>query len=193
MDPVAEIILVRHGQTEWSATGRHTSFTDVPLTPEGEQQARHVGAALAGRRFAAVLCSPRRRARHTAELAGLAVTAIDEDLVEWNYGEYEGITTREICRTRSDWYLWRDGCPGGESPEQVGARCDRVLKRARALLADGDVALVAHGHSLRVATARWIGLDPAGGGLLALDTGTLSVLGHEHERQVVRRWNAPVT
>jgi broad specificity phosphatase PhoE len=190
---MAELVLIRHGQTEWSANGRHTSTTDLPLTPAGEQQARILGAALAGRRFAAVLSSPRKRALRTAELAGLTVTAIDDDLVEWDYGEYEGLTTPEICRTRPDWNLWRDGCPGGESPEQVGARLDRALARARERLADGDVALVGHGHALRVTAARWIGLPASGGGLLALDTATLSTLGYEHARQVIRRWNAPVS
>jgi len=190
---VAEIILLRHGQTEWSATGRHTSYTDVPLTPEGERQARRLGQTLAGRRLAAVLSSPRQRAVRTAELAGLPTTALDEDLVEWNYGDYEGITTPQIRQTRPGWDLWRDGCPEGETPEQVGTRLDRVLARIRPLLAGGDVALVGHGHALRVLAARWIGLPPAAGGRLALDTATLSVLGYEHERQVVRRWNQPVS
>ena len=190
---VGEIVLVRHGQTEWSAAGRHTSVTDLALTPEGERQARALGAALARRRFVAALSSPRQRALRTAELAGLTVTAIDEDLAEWHYGAYEGITTREIRATRPDWDLWRDGCPGGETPEQVGARIDRVLARVRPLLTQGDVALVGHGHSLRVAGARWVGLPVAAGGLLALDTATLSTLGYEHERQVIRGWNAQVT
>ena len=189
---MAELVLIRHGQTEWSANGRHTSYTDIPLTAAGERQAREVGRALSGRDFCAVLSSPRQRAVRTAELAGLTISALDENLVEWNYGEYEGITTREIRRTRPDWVLWRDGCPGGESPDQVGARLDRVLDRAREPLGDGDVALVGHGHALRVLAARWIGLPASAGSLLALDTATLSFLGFEHERQVVRRWNAPV-
>jgi broad specificity phosphatase PhoE len=190
---VAEIVLIRHGQTEWSANGRHTSYTDLPLTGEGERQAAKVGEALAGIHFAAVLCSPRQRAVRTAEIAGLPVTEIDEDLVEWNYGEYEGIRTVEIRQTRPDWNLWTDGCPAGETPEQVGARLDKVLARAREFLPRGHVALVGHGHALRVAGARWIGLPPSGGGLLALDTATLSLLGYEHERQVIRRWNGPVS
>jgi probable phosphoglycerate mutase len=190
---MGEVVLVRHGQTEWSAAGRHTSYTDLPLTDEGEEQSHRLGQALAGRRFAAVLSSPRRRARDTAQLAGLSVTALDEELAEWNYGEYEGITTKEIRARRPDWDLWRDGCPGGESPEQVGARLDRVLARARELLPAGDVALVAHGHSLRVAGARWVGLPVTAGGLLALDTATLSTLGYEHERPVLRSWNLTVT
>jgi broad specificity phosphatase PhoE len=188
-----EVVLIRHGQTEWSANGKHTSYTDLDLTPAGEEQAREAGRRLHDRRFAAVLSSPRKRALRTAELAGLTVTEVTEDLAEWNYGEYEGITTAEIRRTRQpDWSLWTDGCPGGESPEQVGARLDRVLSRARELLADGDVALIAHGHSLRVAGARWIGLPPKDGGLLRLDTATLSMLGFEHEVDpVLTRWNAP--
>jgi probable phosphoglycerate mutase len=189
---MAEIVLVRHGQTEWSANGRHTSYTDIDLTPAGVEQARQVGKRLGGRTFAAVLCSPRLRAQRTAEIAGLRVTETTDDLAEWNYGEYEGVTSREIRRTRPDWWLWTDGCPGGESPEQVGARLDRVLDRARSLLAEGDVALVAHGHSLRVCGARWIGLDAAHGGGLRLDTGTLSILGFEHEVDpVIWSWNAP--
>ncbi|MFB9238229.1 histidine phosphatase family protein [Plantactinospora siamensis] len=189
---MAEIILIRHGQTEWSAAGRHTSHTDVPLTPDGERQAAALAPALAGRRFAAVLVSPRRRARHTAELAGLTVSDIEPDLAEWDYGAYEGRTTADIRAERPDWDLWSDGCPGGESPEQVAARLDRVLARAATLLDTGDVALVAHGHSLRVATARWIGLAAADGGRFRLDTGTLSALGFERDRRVLLRWNAPV-
>ena len=187
---MAEIVLVRHGQTEWSATGRHTSYTDIDLTADGERQARGIGAHLAGRSFAAVLCSPRVRARRTADLAGLAVTAVDDDLVEWDYGAYEGITTAQIRTGRPGWNLWTDGCPDGESPEQVGARLDRVLDRVTPLLERGDVALVAHGHSLRVAGARWIGLPASGGGSLRLDTATLSALGHEHERRVILQWNS---
>ncbi|HEX6500500.1 MAG TPA: histidine phosphatase family protein [Micromonosporaceae bacterium] len=189
---MAEIVLIRHGQTEWSAAGRHTSRTDLPLTDVGERQARDLAPALAERRFAAVLCSPRLRARRTAELAGLVVTDIDDDLAEWDYGQYEGITTADIHRDRPDWYLWTDGAPGGETPDQVGARLDKVLDRARSVLDRGDVALVGHGHALRVAAARWVALPPSGGGLLRLDTGTLSVLGYEHDRPVIRRWNCPV-
>jgi probable phosphoglycerate mutase len=190
---VAEIVLVRHGQTEWSAAGRHTSYTDLPLTPDGERQSRGLAPVLVDRDFAAVLSSPRERALRTAALAGLAVTGVDEDLVEWDYGDYEGITTKEIRADRPGWDLWRDGCPGGESPAQVGARLDRVLARARAGLSGGDVALVGHGHALRVAGARWAGLAVEAGGLLALDTGTLCTLGYEHERPVIRSWNASVT
>jgi broad specificity phosphatase PhoE len=188
---VGEIVLLRHGQTEWSAAGRHTSYTNLPLIKEGERQAAALGAAFAGRSFAAVLCSPRRRARDTAELAGLAITQIDDDLAEWDYGEYEGLTTREIQRERPGWDQWRDGCPGGESADQVGARLDRVLERVSGVLDAGDVALIAHGHSLRVAAARWVGLPATMGGVLVLQTGTLSLLGHEHHRRAIRRWNAP--
>ncbi|MBE1490363.1 histidine phosphatase family protein [Plantactinospora soyae] len=188
---MAEIVLVRHGETTWSVSHRHTSYTDLGLTPDGERQARQIAGELGDRRFVAVLSSPRERALRTAALAGLTVTQVEEDLVEWNYGEYEGLTSDEIHQKRPDWVLWTDGCPGGESPEQVGARLDRVLDRATALLEHGDVALVAHGHSLRVAGARWIGLPPSGGGRLRLDTATVSTLGYEHGRPVILRWNSP--
>jgi probable phosphoglycerate mutase len=189
---MAEIVLIRHGQTEWSANGRHTSFTDLDLTATGVEQAREAGRRLAGRKFVAVLSSPRRRALRTAELAGLAVTETTEDLAEWNYGEYEGVTTADIRRSRPHWSLWTDGCPGGESPAEIGARLDRVLARAKELLPDGDVAFVGHGHCLRVCGARWVGLPPRDGGRLKLDTATLSTLGFEHETdQVIDTWNAP--
>jgi broad specificity phosphatase PhoE len=187
---MAEIVLIRHGQTEWSADGRHTSYTDIDLTAVGEQQARALADRLAGRAFAAVICSPRLRARHTAELAGLTVTEVDDGLAEWHYGDYEGITSKQIREGRPGWSLWTDGAPGGEQPDQVGARLDRVLDRADTLLARGDVALIAHGHSLRVAGARWVGLPASHGALLGLDTATLSALGHEHADRVIRHWNA---
>jgi len=187
---MAEIVLIRHGQTEWSANGRHTSYTDLDLTEAGVRQARLAGERLSGRTFAAVISSPRKRALRTAELAGLAVTETTEDLAEWNYGEYEGVTSATIHETRPDWSLWTDGAPGGESPAEVAARLDRVLARAHTLLARGDVALIAHGHSLRVAGARWIGLPASGGGLLTLGTATLSTLGFEHGNQVIDTWNA---
>jgi broad specificity phosphatase PhoE len=186
---MGEIVLIRHGETEWSKAGRHTSYTDLELTAEGERQARAAGERLAGRTFAAVLSSPRKRALRTAELAGLTVTEVTDDLAEWNYGEYEGITSAQIHETRPGWSLWTDGAPGGESPDQVAARLDRVLAQARTLLDEGDVALVAHGHSLRVTGARWIGLPASGGGLLKLGTATLSTLGFEHETQVIDTWN----
>ncbi|MEE6259950.1 histidine phosphatase family protein [Plantactinospora sonchi] len=187
---MAEIVLIRHGETTWSASHRHTSYTDLELTPDGERQAREVAGAVGGRRFAAVLASPRRRALRTAELAGLTVTEILDDLAEWNYGGYEGRTTDQIRQERPDWVLWTDGCPDGESPDQVAERLDRVLARATTLLETGDVALVGHGHSLRVAGARWIGLPASGGGRLRLDTATVSALGYEHGRPVILRWNS---
>jgi broad specificity phosphatase PhoE len=190
---VGDIVLVRHGQTEWSAIGRHTSRTDLDLTPTGERQAEAAGKALAGRRFVAVFASPRRRALRTADLAGLEVSTVVDDLVEWDYGDYEGLTTPEIRRSAPGWDLWTDGCPGGESPDQVTARLDRVLDRVRPLLADGDVALVSHGHALRVLAARWLGEPAPFGARLSLDTATLSELGHEHEREALRSWNAAVS
>jgi broad specificity phosphatase PhoE len=190
---VGEIVLIRHGATEWSAAGKHTSYTDLDLTPDGEAQARALAPALSGWDFIAVVSSPRKRALRTAELAGLRVTEIDDDLREWDYGEYEGRTTPEIRQDRPDWYLWRDGCPAGESAEDVGARLDRVFAALRTLVdTGGDVALLGHGHALRVAAARWIGLPPGNGGLFRLETGTLNVLGHEHGHPVIHRWNAPV-
>lgn len=189
---MGELVLIRHGETEWSASRRHTSVTDLDLTADGARQATALSTAVTGRRFAAVFSSPRLRARRTAELAGLAVTATTEDLAEWNYGDYEGITTVDIHRSRPGWDLWTDGAPNGETPGQIGARIDAMLARIGPRLAQGDVALVAHGHSLRVTGARWIGLPPAGGGLLRLDTATVSVLGYEHGRRVIRRWNTPV-
>ncbi|MDM4719218.1 histidine phosphatase family protein [Micromonospora sp. WMMA1363] len=188
---MSEILLIRHGETTWSASHRHTSYTDLALTPDGERQARALGELLAGRRFAAVVTSPRARALRTAQLAGLTVTRAEEDLAEWNYGEYEGRTTAGIRAERPDWTIWTDGAPGGESPDQVGTRLDRVLARVTPLLEHGPVALVGHAHSLRVAGARWIGLPPVAAGRLRLDTATVSVLGHEHGQQVILRWNQP--
>jgi probable phosphoglycerate mutase len=188
---MGDVVLVRHGETEWSAAGRHTSTTDVDLTATGQDHARSLGARLAGRSFAAVLSSPRRRARFTAELAGLTVTAVDDDLAEWDYGSYEGLTTAQIRDDRPDWSLWTDGAPGGESPERIGVRVDRLLALVRPLLARGDVALVGHGHCLRVVAARWVGLPTSGGALLRLDTATVSELGFEHARPVILHWNVP--
>lgn len=189
------LVLVRHGQTEWSRVGRHTGRTDLPLTEEGERQARSVRPMLADRRFALVLTSPLGRAVRTAELAGLGGAETHSDLVEWDYGAYEGITTREIHRERPDWNLWTDGVPAGaagfpgENPEQVGARADRVLDHLSRALERGDVALVAHSHLLRVLTARRLGLPPSGGALFRLDTGSVSTLGTEHGRPVLTSWN----
>ncbi|MEG3635943.1 histidine phosphatase family protein [Micromonospora palythoicola] len=188
-----EILLIRHGETTWSASRRHTSYTDLSLTPDGERQARALQPALAGRRFVAVLTSPRTRALRTAQLAGLTVTRCDDDLAEWHYGDYEGRTTAEIQDEHSGWSVWTDGCPGGESPSEVGERLDRLLAKLHPLLDRGPVALVGHAHALRVLGARWIGLPPSAGGLLRLDTATLSLLGHEHGRRVILRWNQPVT
>lgn len=184
----SEIVLVRHGETEWSRTGRHTGRTDVPLTEEGSREAEAIGAALAGRRFALVLTSPLERASETCRLAGLADVAVAHDeLTEWDYGEYEGRKTLEIREERPGWSLWKDGVPGGETLSDVGERADRVLEELRSV--EGDVALFAHGHLLRVLAARWLGLEPAAGRLFALDAGTISVLGHERETAVLRGWN----
>jgi probable phosphoglycerate mutase len=186
---VRALVLVRHGQTEWSAAGRHTGRTDVPLTDEGEVQARALAPRLAQRSFARVLVSPRRRARDTARLAGVAdQSEVDDDLAEWDYGDYEGRTSDEIHETDPGWTIWRAGAPGGETPAQVAARADRVI--ARALAADGDVLLVAHGHLLRVLTARWLGLEAAGGRYFRLEPATLNELGYEREQRVIARWNA---
>lgn len=190
---VGEIVVVRHGQTDWSRTGRHTGRTDLALLPEGEQQARAVAALLGGRDFAQVRVSPLQRARHTADLAGLAVTDVDEDLVEVDYGGYEGRTTDEIsAELGRAWSVWQDGVVPGDTPGEtlaaVGDRVDRVLGRVRPLLERGDVALVAHGHVLRVLTARWLGLPPEAGRLFALPAGRVGVLGHEHARPVLTGW-----
>jgi broad specificity phosphatase PhoE len=184
------VFLVRHGETEWSASGKHTSRTDIELTPEGERAARTLGERLGGREFALVLSSPMRRARDTADLAGFAGRyEIDEDLKEFDYGDYEGLTTPEIREQRPGWYLWRDGNPGGEVAAQVGERADRVIERALAALPEGDVAMFAHGHLLRVLGARWIGLGAECGGLLGLDTAALCELGFEREQRVLWLWN----
>jgi broad specificity phosphatase PhoE len=197
---MGDLILLRHGETEWSLAGKHTGRTDIPLTPRGEAAAAALAPLLAKRPIVAVLTSPAQRAVRTAELAlgPLAASARqDPDLWEWDYGGYEGMTTAEIQRTRPGWYLWRDGViPGnadhpGETVQSVGERTDRVLATARPLLADGDVALVAHGHVLRVLTARWLGLEPSGGRLFRLDTGTISTLGFEHAEPVILTWNVP--
>jgi broad specificity phosphatase PhoE len=181
------IVLARHGETEWSASGKHTSTSDIPLTDRGRAAARALRDRLAGREFALVLASPRSRARDTAVLAGFD-PEIEPDLAEIDYGSYEGRTTPEIREERPGWSLWADGSPGGETLAQAGARVDRVI--ARALAADGDVALFAHGHILRVLAARWLELPPERGASFALDTASLSELGFERENRVLRRWNA---
>jgi broad specificity phosphatase PhoE len=186
-----EIVLARHGETEWSRDLRHTGRTNIPLTDKGRRQAELLRDSLAGRSFDRVLSSPLDRALETCRLAGLGEHAeLSDDLVEWDYGEYEGITTAQIREGRPDWYLWRDGCPGGETAADVGRRVDRVIAELDGL--DGDVAVFAHGHVLRVLAARWLRLGPESGALLKLDTGTLSALGWERETRVVTRWNAPV-
>lgn len=183
-----ELLLARHGETEWSATGRHTSRTDLPLTDHGRRRARGLAPRLADRRFALVLTSPLRRAVETCELAGLSAEAqVRDQLREWDYGDYEGITTAEIHGQRPGWSLWRDGCPNGEVAADVGARADRVIAEVRA--ADGGSIAFGHGHMLRVLAARWLGLAPEDGGLFALSTGTLSTLGYEHDSPVIRSWS----
>src|SRR6516225_7637894 len=173
------VYLARHGETSWSLTGQHTGLTDLPLTEHGERTARRLAERLQGLTFTRVFVSPLRRAQRTCELAGFgAVAEIDPDLVEWNYGEYEGLRTVDIRKQRPDWQLFRDGCPGGESLEAVGARADRVIARVRAI--DGNVLLFSSGHFLRVLAACWLGLGPAGGRLFNLSTATLSALGYEH-------------
>jgi len=186
--PGHELWLVRHAETEWSKSGRHTGRTDVPLTDEGRARADELAVRLAAEEFALVLVSPLERARETARLAGLADECqVREDLLEWDYGDYEGITTPEIREERPDWYLWRDGVPNGETADEVGARCDRVI--AEVLSADGNVALFAHGHILRALAARWVDEPVAFGGRLFLSTGSLCILGFEREVRVIRLWN----
>jgi broad specificity phosphatase PhoE len=183
-----EVVLVRHAETEWSRTGRHTGRTDIPLTEHGRAGARVPAAKLRDRRFALVLVSPSRRARETCELCGLGgVARVREDLLEWDYGDYEGLTTAQIEAVRPGWSLWRDGCPGGESPAEVGARADRLIAELRAV--DGDVAVFSHGHMLRVLGARWIELAPALGARLRLSTAAICVLGYEHATPALSRWN----
>ena len=182
------IVLVRHGPTEWSVSGRHTGTTDIPLTDEGREAAGHLRERLARYEFTTVLVSPLRRARETAELAGLGDRAeVEPDLREYDYGAYEGRTTREIREERPGWYLWRDGVPDGETPDQVGERADRVL--ARALADGGDAALFGHGHCLRVIGARWIELHASYAGHLALGTAAVCELDYERDQRVIRLWN----
>ena len=188
--PGPEVVLVRHGETLWSRSGKHTGRTDIPLTEEGRRQSERVGETLRGRRFALVLTSPLQRAAETCRLAGLGdVAAFREELMEWDYGAYEGRTTPEIRAEVPGWSLWRDGVPEGENAADVGRRVDAVIADVRAV--DGDVALFAHGHLLRVLAARWLGLPPTEGRLFALDPATISILGHERETPVLRRWNEP--
>jgi probable phosphoglycerate mutase len=186
------VFAIRHGETKWSLSGQHTGTTDIALTDNGRRIAERMRPLLAANLFRLVFCSPMRRARETCELAGLGENAvIDSDLIEWNYGEYEGLTPKQIHEVAPGWLLFQDGCPGGEAPEQVGARVDRVIARVRG--AEGDIALFAHGHVLRVLAARWIGLPPSGGQHFLLNTGTLSVLGYYREIPAVRIWNGPLS
>jgi probable phosphoglycerate mutase len=184
------LYLARHGETAWSLSGQHTGLTDLPLTPQGESAARALGEHLRGMQFRAVFTSPLQRAARTCELAGFGAVAIrDPDLLEWNYGEYEGLRTAEIHAKRPDWQIFRDGCPGGESPDQVAARADRMVAKVRAY--DGDVLVFSSAHILRMVAARWLGLEPIRGSLLVLDTASLSALGYEHARNTpaIRLWN----
>jgi broad specificity phosphatase PhoE len=184
------IYLARHGETAWSLSGQHTGLTDLPLTERGEQNARRLGERLAGLAFAKVFTSPLQRAAHTCELAGFGAAAeTDHELVEWNYGKYEGLRTVEIHAKSPDWQLFRDGCPGGEAPGQISARADRVLSRLRAIHGDGLV--FSSGHFLRVLAARWLGLEPAAAQFLALSTASLSALGYENNlsQPVIWLWN----
>jgi len=182
---------IRHGETAWSLSGQHTGTTDIPLTDNGRRLATRMQPVLAKESFARVFTSPLVRARETCDLTGLGAEAIiDPDLVEWNYGEYEGLTPKQIHETVPGWLIFRDGCPGGEMPDQVGARVDRVITRARAV--QGDVALFAHGHVLRVLAARWLGWPPGAGQHFLLDTGTLNVLDYYRGIPAVKIWNAPL-
>ena len=189
-EALPSIYLARHGETAWSLTGQHTGVTDLPLTERGEQNAQSLAGRLRGITFVQVFTSPLRRARRTCELAGFgAVAELDPDLVERNYGEYEGVRTADILAKRPKWQLFRDGCPGGESPAQIGSRADRVVARLRPIA--GNVLLFSSGHFLRVLTARWLGVEPGAGRYFVLSTASLSALGYEHDatESVIRLWN----
>jgi probable phosphoglycerate mutase len=188
---LSEVYLVRHGETEWSLSGRHTGVTDLPLTENGRRAAKLLEPLFSTTEFALVLSSPLQRARRTCELAGLGKEMqIDRDLMEWNYGEYEGLTSEQIQHSAPGWMIFVDGCPGGESPEQVGVRVDRLIRRVLAVA--GRVALFAHGHLFRVFAARWVGLAPAHGRHLLLDTSTLSILSYYQGIPALKRWNDPI-
>lgn len=190
MNPTQRVMLVRHGETEWSLNGRHTSTTDLPLTAEGERRAAILRPLLDTWDFRLVLCSPRERARRTCDLIGKGAQAeITADLAEWNYGDYEGLTTAEITKTVPGWTIFSQPCPVGESAADVALRVDRVIERVRAC--GGDALLVGHGHSLRVLAARWLGLEPQGGRYFRLETGTWSLLSYEHSTPVIQVWSAP--
>ena len=184
------IHLARHGETAWSLTGQHTGCTDLPLTERGERNARSLGARLTGLVFCKVLTSPLQRATRTSELAGFGAAAeMDPNLVEWNYGDYEGLRTAEVQKERPDWQLFRDGCPNGELPNQVGRRADRTISRLREI--EGDVLIFSSGHFLRVLAARWLGLEPVGGRFFMLRTASLSALGYENDlsQPVIQFWD----
>ena len=184
------LYLARHGETSWSLTGQHTGLTDLPLTERGERNARKLGKRLAGLAFAKVLTSPLKRAAQTCELAGFgAVAETDSNLVEWNYGDYEGLQTEQILAKRPEWLLFRDGCPNGESPQQVGQRADRAISRLRGI--EGNLVVFSSGHFLRVLAARWLGLEPAAGRFFMLRTASLSALGYENNlsRPAIQSWN----
>lgn len=188
-----DVILVRHGQTQWSLDGRHTGHADIPLTADGEAEAAAAANALGGREFGLVLVSPLARARRTCEIAGLLGDAkVRADLQEWDYGEFEGITSTEIKSTRPEWNLWRDGCPGGESPEQVVARCERIVAELAAHAAAGgsDAIVFAHGHILRALAATWCGASIELGERLMLSTAAISILGHERATPAIKLWNS---
>src|SRR5881397_1941761 len=189
-ESLPSVYLARHGETAWSLSGQHTGLTDLPLTERGQRNACRIGERLKGLTFAKVLTSPLQRAARTCELAGFGASAeIERDLLEWDYGQYEGRRTIEIHAERPDWQLFRDGCPGGESPDQIGARADRVARRVRAI--EGDVLLFSSGHFLRVFAARWLGLEPGAGRYFVLGTASLSAVGYEHDRSepVIRFWD----
>jgi broad specificity phosphatase PhoE len=187
--PIQQVYLIRHGETEWSLSTQHTGITDIPLTENGRKVAKLLEPVLAKETFALVLTSPLERARETCELAGLGERAeIDRDLMEWNYGEYEGLTPKQIDAQAPGWMIFTDGCPGGESPDQVSARADRLVARVRSV--EGDVALFAHGHIFRVFAARWLGLPATAGCHFLLDTATLSILSYYRNLPAIRRWNA---
>lgn len=188
-DPGGRLVLLRHGETEWSRDGRHTGVTDIPLTEHGRAQAAALAPLLADLRPQLVLCSPRVRTRATADLAGLGPVEIDDDLAEWNYGSYEGITTEQIREEQPGWTVWSAPTPGGETAEQVGTRMDRALQRLHAARADGDVVAVSHGHSGRVLAARWLGIAPTEGRHLVLGPAALCLLGHEHGVPAILRWS----
>ena len=187
----SRLFAVRHGETAWSLSGQHTGRTDVPLLEAGRERAQQVGGFLAGRAFAQVLSSPFSRARDTAALAGYPDAEIDDDLREWDYGDYEGLKTLEIREQRPDWFLWDDGVPNGETIDEVATRADRVIKRVRAV--EGDTRVFAHGHILRILSARWLEQAPGFGRHLILSPATLSILGHERDAPALETWNAPVT